>query len=727
MPSFDPNKVDPNFIEFVESVQSQIPGITKQQPTMQEFYNSQEPLSALMTKVEGMSLEEAEMLSAKTFIPAAEIQKMAGMTALNGVGVGFRPVNEAAKFAMEEHGAIGKGFDIHGKSATEGPIRGLVPANPSFSKLGSNNDEAQIHQYEKVNKEALTNPDLGLYTPKSKDGKEYHAFSKDGLPLKDEKGAIIYAHQDGDKFVNILDGSTVDSKGYKAEVVKTIGYVQRDGKGQTILDEKGAPVVKPATADADQLTQGFLNFTDDYKSVGADITAKIGQANPESAALSQALISETKEKGLVRHSDESGNPYPENFSNGPHLFLVPEAKRDQEGNIIGIKSKGIVCNGEQEVIDKIYNNPEMKEFNFKANPLWGWVRDAEGNYQIDPNRQNAQAMYIKTGLIKDEIKEKENEIKNMPKSEGTEQSTKDLAKESNKSNELRDGLTNAQKKLADAEQITSLARERGKFMAPRGDTTKRSSFELEADLRLKTAEYNYNLDHGASFLPNQRKPDTINVDSSDPMQAIDNNNKEAVALNKAYNRTQEVSPLQNVQVQSQVGKADVAKQQSKDGSTSQLTDGQNTARNRTQGISAAEQSNTANKISSDLTKSVSSNKSTSKTAPVERIEAAKQQISQNSISQSTETRNKVISQNHNNAAKQNNSANNVIPDKLKTVPIKELNNAKSEGQNIRRVSSSLGPSTNVRVESASLQTSLSPSASRGSDSGINLKRGNERG
>lgn len=389
--------------------------------TLKEFYNTKlKTLVEVQELIQPLSIFEIEDLSKISHIPASEIEKFATIAVLNGAGFGFRPVNPEAERVIEKYGAVGKDFSIKGKSASEGPIAGLVPVDPAFSKLGSNNEKDKIHKFQHINEEALRKKDpvskenlYGTYTPKNDAGERYYGFvGKEGEPLKDKNGAIVYAHKRDHKYINMADGSEISvPKHYKSKIVTVMGYAEK-GKN----NEK---IVRPATADADQLTQGIMDKEDYEKQYQDEKINKatdeelpelkkkeikeIGSTNAQGAALTRTLIAETKETGMVRHADESGNPFPENFADGePHLFIVPSPIKDENDVITGMKAKGIICKNEQEIID-LFNHEEMKEFGFKVNPLWGWRKNEETDkLEKDPECINAQVLSLRRGHIAEE-------------------------------------------------------------------------------------------------------------------------------------------------------------------------------------------------------------------------------------------------------------------------------------------------------------------------------------
>jgi|GEM_PF-4066813 hypothetical protein len=106
--------------------------------TEEQAFPKEESLLSRLSRTQGISEHEAEQLEAKTNMLAADITKMAELSATNGVILGFRPVGEASLRLMKENGAVGKPLAIKGKSASEGKyLQGLIPVDSAFSKIGS--------------------------------------------------------------------------------------------------------------------------------------------------------------------------------------------------------------------------------------------------------------------------------------------------------------------------------------------------------------------------------------------------------------------------------------------------------------------------------------------------------------------------------------------------------------------------------------------------------------
>lgn len=100
---------------------------------------------------------------------------------------------------------MGKTFDIKGKSADQGLIKELVPANQAFGKLGLTNYETMsptgrqmmvkfIYKYRHYNNDILKNEEIsGKYTPKNNVGQEYVGFTdKNGIAVKNNSGQMHY-------------------------------------------------------------------------------------------------------------------------------------------------------------------------------------------------------------------------------------------------------------------------------------------------------------------------------------------------------------------------------------------------------------------------------------------------------------------------------------------------------------------------------------------------------
>lgn len=383
----------------------------------------------IINSASGFSMEAAQDLSRSVGMRPEHIKAIADDCVANKTVSGFRQVNPSAIVLMQEMNAIGKPMITKGKSGDTG----LIFTDQTFSKLGAEGNLAKIAEFNhkvqdmfkehgadtvqtrfekavkehearigRESKEARQSPETFLPDIHVVSEQPYQVSSQQVFGFKDSKGnplkvgdKIVLGVDDGNGGYKMLGTSQpLDiPKEFLPQALKVASYQKVTGvdyRGNVILSGP-----RPLTADYDQLALGTL------KGRGVDrgqstFDKDRGTVDAVESVFTTALIEDTKSHMGVNHGPETGNPFPEKFTDGPppYTFFVPN----------GDKCEVYLRNSESEIID-LYNKLSDK-FDMPVNPLWGWRRNDANKLEIDPNRVDAQSLALEMGKIEDPTQKK---------------------------------------------------------------------------------------------------------------------------------------------------------------------------------------------------------------------------------------------------------------------------------------------------------------------------------